>query len=170
VSIDGEYSSKIFDTDLSVVPGDPYTMALPRPRVTCRRYIWSSPSSAISTNSITADEYDRYLSSPTDPAIVDPFGFCSSQHPIYPTLSTMALGIHSIPAMTAGVRRLFSHCKLMVTNRRNRLHIDGLHAVDCVKSWDKLAIGLPHVIVTGAGSQEDGMIEDNEGDMDHNVE
>ena len=39
VSIDGEYSGKIFDTDLSVVPGDLYTMALTRPRVTCRRYI-----------------------------------------------------------------------------------------------------------------------------------
>jgi len=38
VSIDGEYSGKIFDTDLSVVPGDLYTMALTRPRVTCRRY------------------------------------------------------------------------------------------------------------------------------------
>jgi len=38
VSIDGEYSGKIFDTDLSVVPGDLYTMALSRPRVTCRRY------------------------------------------------------------------------------------------------------------------------------------
>ena len=39
VSIDGEYSGTIFDTDLSVVPGDLYTMALTRPRVTCRRYI-----------------------------------------------------------------------------------------------------------------------------------
>ena len=38
VSIYGEYSSKILDTDLSVVPGDLYTMALTRPRVTCRRY------------------------------------------------------------------------------------------------------------------------------------
>jgi hypothetical protein len=38
VSIDGEYSGKIFDTDLSVVPGDLYTMALTRPWVTCRRY------------------------------------------------------------------------------------------------------------------------------------
>ena len=38
MSIDGKYSGKIFDTDLSVVPGDLYTMALTRPRVTCRRY------------------------------------------------------------------------------------------------------------------------------------
>ena len=39
VSIDGEDSGKIFDTDLSVVRGDLYTMTLTRPRVTCRRYI-----------------------------------------------------------------------------------------------------------------------------------
>jgi hypothetical protein len=39
VSIDGEYSGKIFDTDLSVVLGDLYTMALTWPRVTCHRYI-----------------------------------------------------------------------------------------------------------------------------------
>jgi len=55
VSIDGEYSGKIFDTDLSVVPGDLYTMALTRARVTCRRYrncdgigdSWASPKSGI---------------------------------------------------------------------------------------------------------------------------
>jgi hypothetical protein len=38
VSVDGEYSGKIFETDLSVVPGDLYTMALTQPQVTCRRY------------------------------------------------------------------------------------------------------------------------------------
>jgi hypothetical protein len=38
VSIDGEYSSKIFDTDLRVVLGDLYTMTLTRPRVMCHRY------------------------------------------------------------------------------------------------------------------------------------
>jgi hypothetical protein len=39
VSIDGEYSGRIFHTDLNVVPGDLYTMTLTRPRGTCRRYI-----------------------------------------------------------------------------------------------------------------------------------
>jgi len=81
----------------------------------------------------------------------------------------MALDILSIPAMTAGVQRLFSQAKLMLTDRRNRLHMDGLEVVECMKSWDKLAVGLPDVIVTGAASQEDGMIEDNEGDMDLDV-
>jgi hypothetical protein len=126
-------------------------------------------SDGVRTNSIAADEYNRCLSSSTDPAIVDPFSFWSSQCPMYPTLSTMALDILSIPAMTAGVHRLFSQCKLMHTDWRNRLHIDALEVVECMKSWDKLAVGLPDVFVTGAGSQEDGMIEDNEGDMDLDV-
>jgi len=39
VCIDREYSYNIFDTDLTVIPGDLYTMALTRPRVTCCRYI-----------------------------------------------------------------------------------------------------------------------------------
>ena len=39
MSIDGEYSSKIFDTDPSVVAGDLYTMTLTQPRVMCRRYM-----------------------------------------------------------------------------------------------------------------------------------
>jgi hypothetical protein len=39
VSVDGEYSGKIFDTDLSVVPGDLYTMMLTRPQVPCCHYI-----------------------------------------------------------------------------------------------------------------------------------
>jgi len=38
LSIDGEYSGKIFDTDLNVAVGDPYTMVHVRARLTCRRY------------------------------------------------------------------------------------------------------------------------------------
>jgi hypothetical protein len=38
VSIEGEYCGKIFHTDLSVVLGDLYKMALTWPEVMCRRY------------------------------------------------------------------------------------------------------------------------------------
>ena len=61
----------------------------------------------------------------------------------------MALDILSIPAMSAGVERLFSQCKIMLTDRRNRLQIDSLQAVECLKSWDKLQLGLPEIVVTG---------------------
>ena len=95
-----------------------------------------------------ADEYDRFLASPTDPSISNPFSFWISQRSIYPQLSKMAIDILSIPAMTAGVERLFSQCKIMLTDRRNRLHIDGLEAVECMKSWEKLSIGFQQVVVT----------------------
>jgi hypothetical protein len=68
---------------------------------------------------------------------------------MYPHLSSMALEILSIPAMSAGVERLFSQCKIMLTDRRNRLQIDSLQAVECVKSWDKLQLSLPETVVTG---------------------
>jgi len=51
--------------------------------------------------------------------------------------------------MSAGVERLFSQCKIMLPDRRNRLQIDSLHAVECLKSWDKLQLGLPEIVVTG---------------------
>jgi len=48
VSLDGEYSGEIFDSDLCVVQGDLYTRALSRPRVSCRHYsvykFWSCKS------------------------------------------------------------------------------------------------------------------------------
>jgi len=43
----------------------------------------------------------------------------------------------------------------MLTDRRNRLQIDSLQAVECIKSWDSLQIGLPQVVVTEA-QMEDG--------------
>jgi len=71
----------------------------------------------------------------------------------------MAIDILSIPAMSAGVERLFSQCKIMLTDRRNRLQIDSLQAVECIKSWDALQIGLPQVVVTGAQLEDVGKAE-----------
>jgi len=105
-----------------------------------------------------ADEYDRYLSTPTEPSVIDPFTYWQSQHQMYPNLSLMAIDILSIPAMSAGVERLYSQCKIMLTDRRNRLQIDSLQAVECIKSWDSLQIGLPQVVVTEA-QMEDGKVE-----------
>jgi hypothetical protein len=51
VSIDGVYSCKIFDADLSAVPGNLYTMALSWPWVTCHDY-----------NLTIMDEFSGWLS------------------------------------------------------------------------------------------------------------
>jgi len=98
---------------------------------------------------IVVDEYDRYLSTPTEPSITNPFIFWLSQREMFPKLSSMALDILSIPPMSAGVERLFAQCKIMLTDRRNRLQIDSLQAVECMKSWGGLQIGLPQVVITG---------------------
>jgi hypothetical protein len=50
----------------------------------------------------------------------------------------MALDIHSIPAMSANVERLFSSCKIVLTDRRNRMTMDSLEAIECLQSWEEL--------------------------------
>ena len=47
----------------------------------------------------------------------------------------MALDILSIPAMAADPERLFSGAKISITDRRNRLGIQTIEALECLKSW-----------------------------------
>jgi hypothetical protein len=86
----------------------------------------------------------------------------------------MAHDILSIPPMFAGVERLFSQRKIMLTDRRNRLQNDSLQAVEYMKSWDGLQIRLPQVVITGVQLEvaEDGkqLYADQPGDGDMDVE
>ena len=50
----------------------------------------------------------------------------------------MALNILSIPAMLADPERLFSGTKITISDRRNRLRITTIQALECLKSWLKL--------------------------------
>jgi len=63
----------------------------------------------------------------------------------------MALDIFSIPAMTAGAETLFSQHKLMLTDRRNRLHNKVLEVTQSMKSYDQLNIESPQVVTCAAG-------------------
>ena len=47
----------------------------------------------------------------------------------------MALDILSIPAMSAEPERLFSGAKITITDRRNKLGIESIQAIECLKSW-----------------------------------
>jgi hypothetical protein len=47
----------------------------------------------------------------------------------------MALDILSIPAMSAEPERLFSGAALTITERRNRLGVESVEALECLKSW-----------------------------------
>ena len=85
------------------------------------------------------DEYIRYIKEKiewTD----DPIAWWleSSQKHKYPHLSKMAINILSIPCMSADVERLFSSCGLTLEDRRNRIGIELLEALECLKSWFKI--------------------------------
>ena len=60
-----------------------------------------------------------------------------TQQTLYPNLSKMALDLLSIPAMSAEPERLFSDTKITLQDRRNRLGIGIIEAIECIKSWSK---------------------------------
>jgi hypothetical protein len=60
--------------------------------------------------------------------------------PRWAQLTRMALSIHSIPAMSAEVERVFSSSKILITDRRNRLGDNVIAAVECLKSWEKIGL------------------------------
>ena len=47
----------------------------------------------------------------------------------------MALDILVILAMSAKPERLFSGAKITITDRRNRIGIEAIEALKCLKSW-----------------------------------
>jgi hypothetical protein len=47
----------------------------------------------------------------------------------------MALDILSVPTMSADPERLFSGAKITVSDRRNRLGIHTIKALECLKFW-----------------------------------
>jgi hypothetical protein len=87
------------------------------------------------------DEYERYCREAVMEMdldeIFDPREWWqeTTQRKVYPNLSKMALDLLSIPAMSAEVERLFSSCKITITDRRNRIGIDAVEAIECLKSW-----------------------------------
>jgi hypothetical protein len=47
----------------------------------------------------------------------------------------MALDLLSIPAMSAEVERLFSSANITIIDCRNRIGVDAVEAIKCLKSW-----------------------------------
>jgi len=86
---------------------------------------------------VDIDEYQRYILSPVLQAVTDPRAWWlePTQRKTYPALSIMALDILSIPAMSAEPERLFSGAKITITDRRNKLGIASIQAIECLKSW-----------------------------------
>ena len=83
--------------------------------------------------------------------VTDPREWWLQHQTDYPTLS---LEILAIPAMSAGVERVFSSSALTITNRRNRLGEDTIEAIECQKSC--LHTGI---IEFGAADEMERMLE-----------
>ncbi len=82
------------------------------------------------------DEYSKYLLAPVIPKVTDPQSqqLELTQRKSYPNLSIIALDILSIPAMSAKPERLFSGAKITITDCRNKLGIESVQAIKCLKS------------------------------------
>lgn len=83
------------------------------------------------------DEWSLYLSTPP---IIDchdsrTWWLEATQKKAFPTLGMMALDMLSIPSESADPERLFSSCKLQITDQRNKLGIDTIEALESLKSW-----------------------------------
>lgn len=87
---------------------------------------------------LAQDEYQQYIRCACiDIPDSDPRSWWlePTQRKTYPHLSIMALDILSIPAMSAEPERLFSSAKITITDRRGRLGIESIEAIECLKSW-----------------------------------
>ena len=83
------------------------------------------------------DEYEKYITALIMPSIKDArkWWLESTQQLDYPNLLIMALDLLSIPAMSAEPERLFSGAKVTITDRRNKLGIRMIQAIESLKSW-----------------------------------
>jgi hypothetical protein len=85
-------------------------------------------------------EYQRYINS-------SPIDYCENSlqywcEPLvrkaWPALSQWARDVLSAPASTADIERLFSHCGQTHTDRRNRMNVETLEALELTRAWMKL--------------------------------
>ena len=58
-----------------------------------------------------------------------------AQRSRFPLLSSMAIDIFSISAMSSETERVFSGAKHTISDERSSLHIDTIKALECLKSW-----------------------------------
>lgn len=91
----------------------------------------------IDTPTTVADEYDHYCK------VECVYGYDNAldwwlepaQQKSYPNLSRMALDILSLPAMSSDPERAFSAAKITLSDRRNKMGIQMIEYLECLKSW-----------------------------------
>ncbi len=102
------------------------------------------------------DEYTRYYALLQVPGIKQGYKWWlkPTQQKSFPNLSKMALDILLIPAMSADPERLFSSTKITISDRRNRLRIYTIEALECLKSW----LGIQ--VILDDDKEEESLLED----------
>lgn len=84
------------------------------------------------------DEYSRHCSTPQVQRTYKnswEWWLEPQQQSDYPNLGRIALDILSVPAMSAEPERLFSVSKMHITDRRNKLEVEFIERLMCLKSW-----------------------------------
>jgi hypothetical protein len=99
------------------------------------------------------DEYERYCSLPQVPGVKNGHKWWlePTQQKRFPFLSKMALDILSTSAMSAEPERLFSGAKITISACRNRLTIDTIQALHCLKSW----LGIEYAVGDDVGDGDE---------------
>ena len=77
----------------------------------------------------------------------------------------MALDYLSIPTMSTDAERLFSSCKITLTDRRNHLGDDILEAIEYLKSWLKIADQEARILEDLITSLQGGIESDTYSDI-----
>ena len=99
----------------------------------------------INAPEVIEDEYKTYLKAKKVFRYLRPINYWLDlkQKQDYPNLSRMAIDILSIPVMSSDPERAFSAAKITLTNRRNKLSMEMIKCLECLKSWllkDKWAL------------------------------
>lgn len=81
------------------------------------------------------EEFDKYLAMENCPSDECPFEWWKQHVKDLPNLWKFAREVLGIPATEAGVERLFSSGKRMITDERGSLSGETIQAVQCLKSW-----------------------------------
>lgn len=88
----------------------------------------------------TRDELDRYVNARLMSFNGSPRDWCLTQRTTYPDLSSMAIDIYSVPAMSSEPERVFSWTKHNITDEKCRLNGETIELLECLKSSFRLGI------------------------------
>lgn len=98
--------------------------------------IFMNPPNLYTTQSVTIDEYKKYLEIPAKKTN-EPLAWWRERYTQWPSLTTMACDLISIPLMSAECERVFSAAGYLITSRRNHMKEDIIEATTCLRAWQR---------------------------------